>query len=70
MRSDVVPSRDRIARRETVLPVGGLELDVIKRTVVRDRRKIDLQPREIKLLECLMRHAGRVVTRTMLLEMV
>jgi two-component system OmpR family response regulator len=55
---------------ETALRVGGLELDVIRRTVVRDGRKIDLQPREFKLLECLMRHAGRVVTRTMLLEMV
>jgi two-component system, OmpR family, response regulator len=55
---------------ETALRIGGLELDVIRRTVVRDGRKIDLQPREFKLLECLMRHAGRVVTRTMLLEMV
>jgi two-component system OmpR family response regulator len=37
---------------------------------MRNGRAIDLQPREFKLLECLMRHAGRVVTRTMLLEMV
>ena len=55
---------------ETALRVGGLELDVIRRTVIREGRKIDLQPREFRLLECLMRHAGRVVTRTMLLEMV
>lgn len=63
-----------LARRrstvETVLRVGGLELDLIKRSVTRDAREIDLQPREFKLLECLMRHTGRVVTRTMLLEMV
>ncbi|MFZ1882605.1 MAG: winged helix-turn-helix domain-containing protein, partial [Rhodoplanes sp.] len=45
-------------------------LDLIKRSVTRDAREIDLQPREFKLLECLMRHTGRVVTRTMLLEMV
>jgi two-component system OmpR family response regulator len=55
---------------EAVLRVGGLELDLIKRSVVREGRAIDLQPREFELLECLMRHAGRIVTRTMLLEMV
>ena len=53
-----------------MLRVGGLELDLVKRTTMRNGRAIDLQPREFKLLECLMRHAGRVVTRTMLLEMV
>jgi two-component system OmpR family response regulator len=37
---------------------------------VRDGQKIDLQPREFRLLEFLMRHAGQVVTRTMLLEKV
>jgi len=60
----------RLSAPETVLRVGGLELDLIRRTATRDGRAIDLQPREFKLLECLMRHAGRVVTRTMLLEMV
>ncbi len=55
---------------DAVLRVGGLELDLVKRSAVRDGRAIELQPREFKLLECLMRHAGRVVTRTMLLEMV
>lgn len=60
----------RPSAAETVLRVNGLELDLIKRSVVREGRAIDLQPREFKLLECLMRHAGRVVTRTMLLEMV
>ena len=48
--------------------VGDLELDVITRTVRRASKKIDLQPREFRLLEYLMRHAGQVVTRTMLLE--
>lgn len=48
--------------------VGDLEMDVITRTVRRASRKIDLQPREFRLLEYLMRHAGQVVTRTMLLE--
>ena len=48
--------------------VGDLEIDVITRTARRAGRKIDLQPREFRLLEYLMRHAGQVVTRTMLLE--
>ena len=48
--------------------VGDLELDVITRTIRRASQKIDLQPREFRLLEYLMRHAGQVVTRTMLLE--
>ncbi len=48
--------------------VGDLEIDVITRTVRRAGRKIDLQPREFRLLEYLMRHAAQVVTRTMLLE--
>lgn len=60
----------RPAGIETVLRVGDLELDRIRREVVRNGRAIELQPREFKLLECLMRHAGRVLTRTMLLEMV
>lgn len=55
---------------ETVLRVADLEVDLIKRSVVRGGQVIDLQPRELKLLECLMRNAGRVMTRTMLLEKV
>ena len=43
-------------------------MDLLSRTVRRDKQKIDLQPREFRLLEYLMRHAGQVVTRTMLLE--
>jgi len=52
----------------TVLEVGDLKMDLLRREVVRAGRKIELQPREFMLLEYLMRHAGQVVTRTMLLE--
>ena len=56
------------AQSATRLVVGDLEMDLLSRTVRRRGRKIDLQPREFRLLEFLMRHAGQVVTRTMLLE--
>lgn len=52
----------------TVLRVGDLEMDLLARRVRRAGREIDLQPREFRLLEYLMRNAGQVVTRTMLLE--
>jgi two-component system, OmpR family, response regulator len=52
----------------TKLAVADLELDRLARTVHRAGQRIDLQPREFRLLEYLMRHAGHVVTRTMLLE--
>ena len=45
-------------------------MDLLARKVWRGDQKIDLQPREFRLLEFLMRHAGQVVTRTMLLEKV
>ena len=54
----------------TRLQVGDLEMDLLARTVHRGGGKIDLQPREFRLLEYLMRNAGTVVTRTMLLEKV
>jgi two-component system, OmpR family, response regulator len=53
---------------ETHFSVGDLELDLLTREVTRAGKKIPLQPREFRLLEYLMRHAGQVVTRTMLLE--
>lgn len=53
---------------QTKLICGDLEMDLITRDVRRGESKIDLQPREFKLLEYLMRNAARVVTRTMLLE--
>ncbi|MGH7159511.1 MAG: winged helix-turn-helix domain-containing protein [Acetobacteraceae bacterium] len=52
----------------TKLVVADLEMDLLSRSVRRAGQKIDLQPREFLLLEYLMRHAGQVVTRTMLLE--
>jgi two-component system OmpR family response regulator len=54
--------------RETRLHVADLEMDLLAHTVRRGGREIDLQPREFRLLEFLLRHAGHVVTRTMLLE--
>jgi two-component system OmpR family response regulator len=74
--SELVARVEALGRRTsadvptTRLSVGGLEMDLLARTVSRDSRKIDLQPREFRLLEFLMRHAGQVVTRTMLLEKV
>jgi two-component system OmpR family response regulator len=53
---------------ETDITVGSLELDLLSRTASRAGQQIELQPREFRLLEYLMRHAGQVVTRTMLLE--
>ena len=53
---------------ETSLRVGDLEMNLITRKVERNGKSIDLQPREFRLLEYLMRHAGQVLTRTMLLE--
>jgi two-component system OmpR family response regulator len=52
----------------TTLQVDDLQMDLLKRTVTRKGQAIDLQPREFRLLEYLMRHSGEVVTRTMLLE--
>lgn len=58
--------KDAIAT--TRLKVGELELDLLTQKVTREGRALNLQPREFRLLEYLMRHAGHVVTRTMLLE--
>lgn len=54
--------------QDTVLKVGDLTLDILSRKAMRGGKAITLKPREYKLLEYLMRHAGQVVTRTMLLE--
>jgi two-component system OmpR family response regulator len=53
---------------QVAFSVADLKLDRLKRTVTRGGERIELQPREFQLLEYLMRNAGRVVTRTMLLE--
>ena len=64
-----VLSRRRVGRgEETVYRVGDLELDRMSHRVTRGEAEIALQPREFRLLEYLMKHAGQVVTRTMLLE--
>jgi two-component system, OmpR family, response regulator len=54
--------------RETTLRVGPLELDLIERAVKRGERKIDLLPRELRLLEYMMRRSDQLLTRAMLLE--
>ena len=54
--------------RETVLRIGSLELDLIAGSARRGLRALDLLPRELKLLEYLMRRPGRVVTRAMMFE--
>ena len=56
------------SREETTYRVADLELDRLSHRVTRAEAEIDLQPREFRLLEYLMKHAGQVVTRTMLLE--
>lgn len=52
------------------LAAGGIEMNLLRREVTREGRPIDLQPREFLLLEQLLRHADRVVTKSMLLERV
>lgn len=72
--SELIARMNALARRppltavENVLRVGDLEMDRLKRIVRRGSEKIELQPREFRLLEYLMLNADRVVTRTMLLE--
>ena len=67
-RIEVQVRRRTAAQPQTKLAVGDLELDLLSRTVKRAGKPIDLLPREFALLEYLMRNAGSVVTRTMMLE--
>jgi two-component system OmpR family response regulator len=67
-RVEVLARRRGGRSEETVLRVGDLELDRLSHEVRRGAAEITLQPREFRLLEYLMQHAGQVVTRTMLLE--
>jgi two-component system OmpR family response regulator len=69
-RVEALSRRRETGSVHTLLRVGELEMDLIGRTVHRQGKEIDLQPREFQLLEFLMRHAGQSVTRTMLLEKV
>jgi two-component system, OmpR family, response regulator len=72
--SELLARLEALLRRGTSTPattrlrVADLELDLLTRSVRRGTKTIELLPREFQLLECLMRHAGHVVTRTMLLE--
>lgn len=67
-RIEALARRRAPAATQTRFQVGDLELDVVSHSVRRAGVAIDLQPREFRLLEYLVRHAGQVVTRTMLLE--
>jgi two-component system OmpR family response regulator len=72
--SELLARIEALARRrqpgevETVYRTGDLELDRLRHSVTRAGKPVPLQPREFRLLEYLMKHAGQVVTRTMLLE--
>jgi two-component system OmpR family response regulator len=67
-RVEALHRRDSFEQGQTSYQVGDLVLDRLSRKVTRNQENILLQPREFRLLEYLMRHAGQVVTRTMLLE--
>jgi two-component system OmpR family response regulator len=67
-RVEVLKRRAGTRDVETLYRVGDLDLDRLSHTVRRGGQEVTLQPREFRLLEYLMRHAGQVVTRTMLLE--
>jgi len=69
-RLNALARRPPIREEETTLQVADLAMDRLKRTVKRGDHVVELQPREFRLLEELMLNAGRVVTRTMLLERV
>ncbi len=72
--SELLARIEALARRiapqsaDTVYKIADLELDRLAHRVTRSGQEISLQPREFRLLEYLLRHAGQVVTRTMLLE--
>jgi two-component system OmpR family response regulator len=67
-RVEVLGRRRGHPEQDMVYKVGDLELDRLSHDVRRQGREILLQPREYRLLEYLMKNAGQVVTRTMLLE--
>jgi two-component system OmpR family response regulator len=67
-RLNALARRPPLTESVTVLRVGDLEMDLLQHRVSRAGEMIEMQPREFRLSEYLMRNAGRVVTRTMLLE--
>ena len=72
--AELIARVNALARRssptevQTLLRVADLELDLLKRSVARGGKRIDLQPQEFKLLEYLMRHSGRVLFRAIILR--
>lgn len=69
-RINALARRPPLSETPTRLQAGDLEIDLLKRSVSRSGRSVELQPREFQLLEYLLRNKDRVVTRTMLLEAV
>jgi len=67
-RANALGRRPALAEAGTALCVGDLQMDLLRRVVRRGDQVIELQSREFRLLEYLMRHPGQLVTRTMLLE--
>lgn len=67
-RLNALARRPPLSGAPATLGIADLKLDLFKRTVTRGGERVELQPREFLLLEFLLRHADRVVTRTMLLE--
>ncbi len=67
-RIDALVRRASPSEADTTFQVADLTIDRLKRQVSRGGQEIQLQPREYRLLEYLARHAGQIVTRTMLLE--
>ena len=67
-RIEAIVRRQESSATQTKLKVADLEMDLLAHKVIRSGETFNLQPREYKLLEYLMKHAGQVVTRTMLLE--
>jgi two-component system OmpR family response regulator len=67
-RLEALVRRSKGVEIQTVLTVADLRIDLLSHKVTRSGKPIQLQRREFKLLEYLVRHAGQVVTRTMLLE--
>jgi len=67
-RVNAITRRKESPAAVTRLVAGDLEMDLLERTVKRAGREVELQQQEFKLLEYLMRNAGRAVTRSMLLE--
>lgn len=69
-RLNALARRKPLQNEPTQLQFDGLVMDLLKRQVLRDGMTVNLQPREFRVLEELMREEGKVVTRTMLLERV